>query len=45
MFRLETEEPGARMPSLSRNLVHAESNALIKEWIEAMPKEKPAKQK
>lgn len=38
MFRLETEEPGARMPNLARNLVHEESNALIREWILSLPK-------
>ena len=37
MFRLETEEPGARMPSLARNLIHEESNQLIREWILSMP--------
>ncbi len=40
MFRLETELPGARMPNLSRNLVHSESNALIRQWISEMPKKK-----
>jgi len=33
MFRLESEEPGARMPNLARNLIHQESNDLIREWI------------
>ena len=37
MYRLETQEPGARMPSLARNLIHEESNQLIREWILAMP--------
>ena len=45
MYRLETEEAGARMPSLARNLVHAESNALIREWIGSMPKETPGRKK
>jgi parallel beta-helix repeat protein len=36
MYRLETEEPGARMPTLARNLIHSESNQLIREWIAAM---------
>ena len=39
MYRLESEEPGARMPSLARNLIHAESNQLIREWISSMPEE------
>lgn len=37
MFRLETEEPGARMPNLARSMVHHESNELIREWIQSMP--------
>ncbi|MEQ9409302.1 MAG: parallel beta-helix domain-containing protein [Fuerstiella sp.] len=37
LYRLETEEAGARMPNLARNLVHAESVALIREWIREMP--------
>ena len=37
MFRLETEEAGARMPSLARNLAHTQANELIREWIRAMP--------
>jgi parallel beta-helix repeat protein len=40
MYRLETEEPGARMPSLARNLNHTESNQLIREWILSMPASK-----
>ena len=37
MYRLESEEPGARMPNLARNLNHLESNQLIRDWIESMP--------
>lgn len=36
MYRLETEEPGARMPNLARNMAHHESNELIREWISEM---------
>ncbi len=36
MYRLESEEPGARMPNLARNLIHHESNELIRSWIMAM---------
>lgn len=36
MFRIETDEPGARMPNLARNLNHPESAQLIREWIAAM---------
>lgn len=37
MFRIETEEPGARMPNLARSMAHSESNQLIRDWISAMP--------
>lgn len=36
VYRLESEEPGARMPNLARNLVHHESNQLIRDWIFSM---------
>jgi len=39
MFRVESEEPGARMPNVGRSLVHEESNSLIRDWILAMSKE------
>jgi len=45
MYRLETEEPGARMPSLARNLIHEESNTLIKEWILSLTPDVDSKQK
>ena len=45
MYRLETEQPGARMPSLARNLIHAESNALIQEWIVSLTPDADSKQK
>ncbi|MBC7965663.1 MAG: right-handed parallel beta-helix repeat-containing protein [Fuerstia sp.] len=45
MHRLETEEPGARMPSLARNMVHEESNRLIREWILSMPPDTEATRK
>lgn len=37
MDRLETLATGARMPSLARNMIHEESNRLIREWIRSMP--------
>jgi hypothetical protein len=43
MFRIESEEPGARMPNLARNLVHKESNSLIREWIHGMPEHQPVR--
>lgn len=36
LYRLETEETGARMPNLARNLTHHDSNQLIREWIKSM---------
>lgn len=37
VFRLNSSEAAIRMPELGRNLIHAESLALIREWIAAMP--------
>lgn len=45
MYRLETESPGARMPNLARNLIHEESNQLIRAWISAMPHDAQATSK
>ena len=39
MHRIESEEPGVRMPNLSRNMIHDESARLIRDWIAAMPSE------
>lgn len=36
VYRLESSDPEVMMPELGRNLVHAESVALIRAWIEAM---------
>lgn len=41
MFRIETEEPAARMPSLARNLVHEEGVQLIHDWIKSMSPKSP----
>ena len=35
-YRMQTKEPGERMPELGRNLVHEEGLALIEEWINNM---------
>jgi uncharacterized repeat protein (TIGR03806 family) len=35
-YRMQTTDPGERMPELGRNLVHKEGVALIKEWIDRM---------
>ncbi len=37
VYRLESIEGDVKMPELGRNLVHAESVALIREWVTAMP--------
>ena len=39
MYRLETEEVGARMPNLARNRTLHAANDLIREWILQMPVE------
>jgi uncharacterized repeat protein (TIGR03806 family) len=36
VFRLESTEADIKMPELGRNLVHAESLTLIRDWITAM---------
>ena len=36
LYRIESNEPSVRMPTLSRSLMHVEAVALIREWIEAM---------
>ena len=35
-YRMQTSNPGERMPELGRNLIHKEGVALIKEWIDKM---------
>ena len=36
-FRMETNDPGDRMPEIGRSLSHAEGVALINEWIKRLP--------
>lgn len=38
VFRMESTEPGVRMPNLSRNLVPTHGVELVREWIRSMPK-------
>ena len=40
VYRMESQDPSIRMPSVGRNLVPREAVELIREWITAMPKEK-----
>jgi uncharacterized repeat protein (TIGR03806 family) len=35
-YRMQTQDPGERMPELGRSLAHKEGVALIKEWIDQM---------
>lgn len=35
-YRMQTSEPGERMPELGRSSIHNEGVALIKEWIDQM---------
>jgi parallel beta-helix repeat protein len=37
LYRIESDEPSIRMPTLGRNLADQEAIALIRAWIEAMP--------
>ncbi|MBS0203294.1 MAG: right-handed parallel beta-helix repeat-containing protein [Planctomycetes bacterium] len=37
MFRLESTQPGVRMPNLARNLVPIEGADLVRQWIQFMP--------
>lgn len=37
VFRMESDEPGVKMPEEPTILVHREGAALIREWIAAMP--------
>ena len=39
LYRIESEEPSIRMPSLSRTMAHPESIELIREWIASMPEQ------
>ncbi|MCH2160732.1 MAG: right-handed parallel beta-helix repeat-containing protein [Phycisphaerales bacterium] len=39
LYRMESEEPSIRMPSLGRSMAHPESIELIREWIASMPED------
>lgn len=36
VYRMETNDPGARMPELGRSVMHTEGVALIREWIASL---------
>lgn len=40
MYRIETSEPGVRMPSIGRGVAHDEAAELIRKWISEMPEAK-----
>jgi hypothetical protein len=37
MFRVESDEPGVKMPELPAVLVHDEGVSLLREWIASLP--------
>jgi len=39
-YRLSSSQPGVKMPEVGRSLVHKKGAALIKAWIDSMPKKK-----
>lgn len=41
LYRMESTEPGVMMPELSRTVIDPHSIELIREWIAAMPEQKP----
>jgi uncharacterized repeat protein (TIGR03806 family) len=43
VYRMESTDPGIAMPELGRATVHKEGVALVREWIEAMPKSAPVR--
>lgn len=43
IYRMESINPGIAMPELGRSTVHKEGVALIRDWIETMPKPAPAR--
>jgi len=36
VFRMESDDPGIRMPELGRQLAHREGVELVKQWIKEM---------
>ena len=43
IYRMESTDPGIAMPELGRATVHQEGVALLRAWIESMPKPAPAR--
>jgi uncharacterized repeat protein (TIGR03806 family) len=38
VYRMQSTDPGVMMPEVSRKVVHREGIALIREWIQSLPK-------
>jgi len=43
VYRMESTDPGVAMPELGRATVHKEGVALMRQWIDSMPKSAPAR--
>lgn len=43
LYRMESTDPGIAMPELGRATVHKEGVALVRQWIESMPKSAPGR--
>lgn len=43
IYRMESTDPGIAMPELGRATVHREGVALVRAWIDGMPKTAPAR--
>ena len=43
LYRMESTDPGIAMPELGRATVHKEGVALVRQWIESMPKSASAR--
>jgi uncharacterized repeat protein (TIGR03806 family) len=43
VYRMESTDPGIAMPELGRATVHKEGIALVRTWIDGMPKTAPAR--
>jgi uncharacterized repeat protein (TIGR03806 family) len=41
LYRMESTRPKERMPEISREIVHQEGIALIRDWLASLPPEKP----
>jgi hypothetical protein len=37
LYRMESDDPGVKMPEVGKTLVHKEGVALVREWISSMP--------